>query len=124
MVTKTVAKNVIQKLPGLTFADNPVIVGLTAIDIYTVPAGRKSLLTSLFSRAVSFGANTFMRFSLITPTVLRLENATAPETVLTEKLINTNGILLQAGTIIRLDGDAAANNGSMGFDIKVEETAA
>lgn len=124
MVTKLVAKNVIQKLPGLTFADNPNTVGVTAIDIYTVPAGRKSLLTSLFSRAVSFGTNVFMQFSLITPTVLRLERATAPETVLTEKLINTNGILLQAGTIIRLDGDGGANNGSMGFDIKVEETAA
>lgn len=124
LVGKRTALNVVQKLPGLTFADNPVIVGVVAIDIYTVPAGRKAMLRSLFTRAVSFGTNTFMQFQLVTPTNLRLERATVAETVLTEKLINSNGILMQAGTIIKLDGDGAGNNGSMGYDIKVEETLA
>lgn len=124
MVGKRTALNVVQKLPGLTFADNPIIVGVVAIDIYTVPTGRKAMLKSMFTRPVSFGTNTFMQFQLITPTALRLERVTVAETVLTEKLPNTTGILMQAGTIIRLDGDGAANNGSMGYDIKVEETSA
>lgn len=124
MVGRRTALNVVQKIPGLTFADNPIIVGLVAIDIYTVPVGRKAMLRSLFTRAVSFGSNTFMQFQLVTPTSLRLERATLVELVLTEKLVNSTGILMQAGTIIRLDGDAALNNGSMGYDIKVEETSA
>lgn len=124
LVGRRTALNVIQKIPGITFAANPVIVGTTAIDIYTVPAGRKALLKSMFTRLVSLGANTLITFQLITPTNLRLERTTVPETVLTEKLTNTSGILMQAGTIIRLDGDNGADNGSVGYDIKVEETSA
>jgi len=124
LVGRRTALNVVQKLPGLTFADNPVIVGVTAIDIYTVPTGRKALLTSLFTRLVSLGAGTLITFQLITPTNLRLVRTTVAETVLTEKLTNTTGILMQAGTIIRLDGDSGADNSSVGFDIKVEETSA
>jgi len=124
LVGKRVALNSVQKIPGLTFADNPVIVGVTPIDIYTVPAGRKALLKSMFTRLVSLGAGTLITFQLITPTNLRLVRTTVPETVLTEKLTNTNGILLQTGTIIRLDGDSGADNSSVGYDIKVEETSA
>jgi len=124
LVGRRTALNTVQKLPGLTFADNPVIVGVAAIDIYTVPANRKALFTSMFTRLVSLGTNTQITFQLITPTNLRLVRTTVPETVLTEKLTNTNGLLLQAGTIIRLNGDGAGNNGSVGYDIKVEETSA
>lgn len=124
MVGRRTALNVVQKLPGLTFADNPVIVGVTAIDIYTVPAGRKALLKSLFTRLVSLGAGTLITFQLITPTNLRLVRTTVAETVLTEKLTNTSGILMQAGTIIRLNGDSGADNSSVGYDIKIEETSA
>lgn len=123
MVGKRGALNQVQKIAGFNFAANPVVVGVTAIDIYTVPAGRKAILKSMFTRPVSFGTNTFMRFSLIvTGATLRLENVTGTETVLTEKLPNTTGILMNAGDIIRLDGDGAGDNGSMGYDIKVEET--
>jgi len=124
LVGRRTALNRVQKIPGLTFEDNPVIVGVVAIDIYTVPAGRKALLESLFTRLVSLGTNTQITFQLVTPTNLRLVRTTVPETVLTEKLTNTTGILLQAGTILRLDGDGAGNNGSVGYDIKIEETSA
>jgi len=124
LVGKRTALNAVQKIPGLTFAANPAIVGVTPIDIYTVPPGRKAMLKSMFTRFVSVGAGTLITFQLITPTNLRLERTTAVEPVLTEKLINTTGILMQAGTIIRLDGDSGADNSSVGYDIKVEETAA
>lgn len=116
--------NVVQKIPGITFTDNPIVVGVVAIDIYTVPTNHKAMLKSLFTRAVSFGTNTFMQFQLVTlaGVNLRLERATVVETALTEKLVNSTGILLQAGTIIRLNADGVANNGSMGYDIKIEET--
>jgi len=124
LVGRRTALNQVQKIPGLTFAANPVIVGTTAIDIYTVPTARKALLKSLFTRLVSLGAGTLITFQLITPTNLRLVRTTVAETVLTEKLTNTNGILLQAGTILRLDGDSGADNSSVGYDVKIEETRA
>ena len=124
MVGRRTALNVVQKIPGITFTDNPIVVGVVAIDIYTVPTNHKAMLKSLFTRAVSFGTNTFMQFQLVTlaGVNLRLERATVVETALTEKLVNSTGILLQAGTIIRLNADGVANNGSMGYDIKIEET--
>jgi len=124
LVGRRTALNVVQKIPGITFTDNPIVVGVVAIDIYTVPTNHKAMLKSLFTRAVSFGTNTFMQFQLVTlaGVNLRLERATVVETALTEKLVNSTGILLQAGTIIRLNADGVANNGSMGYDIKIEET--
>lgn len=120
---RSTAKNVSQKINEISIADNPVSVGVTSQNVYTVPAGKKAKINSLFARAVSFGTNTFMRFSILSSgPAARLVNETSPETILTEKLGQTSGIEIDATDRISLDGDGAGNNGSMGFRITIQET--
>lgn len=121
MVRQTIALNQLQHNPKINVNGNPVNVGVTGQNIYTVPAGKKAVLNSLFTRLVSLGTGTFIRFNIISTVTSRLVNTTVPETVLTEKLVGTSGIEMNAGDDVQLIGDGAGDNSSVGFSLTVEE---
>lgn len=121
MVRQTIALNQLQHNPKINVNGNPVTVGVTPQNIYTVPAGKKAVLNSLFTRLVSLGTGTFIRFNIVSTVTSRLVNTTVPETVLTEKLVGTSGIEMNAGDDVQLIGDGAGDNSSVGFSLTVEE---
>lgn len=121
MVRQTIALNQLQHNPKINVNGNPVNVGVTGQNIYTVPAGKKAVLNSLFTRLVSLGTGTFIRFNIVSTVTSRLVNTTVPETVLTEKLVGTSGIEMNAGDDVQLIGDGAGDNSSVGFSLTVEE---
>jgi len=109
-------------IPTFRIEANPVVIGTTVHNIHTVPAGKKAILSSLFTRLVSLGGNVLIRFQIVGAVTSRIVETTVPETILTEKLSNTTGIELDAGDILQLVGDSGSDNGSVGYIAKLQET--
>lgn len=120
MVRKTTALNQTQKITNQRLNGNSVIVGVTAVILRTVPAGRRLEILQISNRAISFGTNTVMDINI---GGRRLRRASATDDNLVDIPQGKNQTL-EAGETITLSGDGAGNNGSVDFMISFRETAA
>lgn len=93
-----------------------VLIGTTAVILYTCPTGKRALVKSFKITPTGFGAGTFIdAYKSTTP----IKRYTAMATAMDE--IAGQGILLVAGQTLRLKGDSAANNESADYDISMQE---
>jgi len=113
-----IARNQIQSLAQNVQADgNPSTIGsTTTITMYTCPAGKVALVTSLLVRFTGLGGNTSV---FVNARALRLREATATEASMIESA--GQGIRLEATETITLTGDNGADNGSAFFVVSVVE---
>jgi len=97
---------------------NPSTIGSgTTITMYTCPAGKVALVTSLLVRFTGLGGNTSL---FVNARVRRLrEDTTGTEASMVESA--GQGIRLEATETITLTGNNAADNGSAFFVISVAE---
>jgi len=120
LVGRRTALNQTQKITTRVLNGNSVIVGVAAVILLTVAAGRKIEIFEVSNRAVSFGTNTLMDINIGGQ---RLRRTTAADLNLVDIPQGKNQTLV-AGETITLDGDGVGNNGSMNFMISYRETAA
>lgn len=117
MVGTTNSLNQIQKLDvNVRIINRTVAIGTTEVTLYTCPANKAALVKSYQRNCDNLGANSFIRWKAAGGSVARI---TATDTQLVE--MAGNGIRLEAGETLAVNGDAVANNGSADFVIGIQE---
>ena len=119
-VARLQTRNQTQKITGQVINGNSILVGVAAVILRTVAAGRRLEITEISMRAVSFGTNTLMDINIGGQ---RLRRVTAADTNLVDIPAGKSQVLI-AGETITLSGDGAGNNGSINFMISFRETPA
>lgn len=120
MVRITTALSSVQKIPP-TVGDqsNSSFVGVTAVVLYTCPAGKRAQVQRLAFRTISYGTNTVMQANVKGERVRRtISPAVDVDPV---RVDQAEFIVLTAGETITLSGDGAGNNGSIDFIFTVLE---
>lgn len=106
-----------QVIPDKSNNGTSVIIGTTAVTIYTCPTGKKSIIKSLSFAGTSYGAGTYIR-SLVNG--IETRRATVIEVAQVNSL-PAGQIILTAGQTVTLVGDSAANNESAEYNVTYQE---
>lgn len=120
MTSKTTTLNQTQKITTQVLNGNSVLVGVAAVTILTVAAGKIVQIDRVATRMISFGTNTLMDINIGGQ---RLDRRTVADLNLVDIPQGRNQVLV-AGETIELSGDGAGNNGSINFMISYKETPA
>lgn len=117
LVGRTRALNAPQIIPDTNIIGTKANVGTTQSIIYTVPAGKKAIITKYLTKMIALGANTF-----IAPRINTFKtrgNVTIVETVYVDEKMDR--LVLLAGDTANFIGDNAANNGTIDFIFAIQE---
>jgi len=112
-----IARNAQQKILEQSVKGNSNIIGTTIVVLYTVPSGKKAIITSASFRLVSVGANTDLDIDIGNERFVRTQTTS----LFMVDLPTAIGKELDAGDTIELMGDSGSDNGSMNFFFTFKE---
>ncbi len=106
-----------QVISDLSINGTSVVIGTTAVTLYTCPANKKAIIKSFSFAGTSFGAGTYIK-SLVNAIETR-------RTIIIEtQQVNSLGsgqIIVTAGQTVQLKGDSGANNESAEYNLTYQE---
>jgi len=108
-----VARNQSQVTGDTSLKGNENSIGTTPTILYTVPAGKKAIVTAAAARFVSGGANTNLDITIAGERIFR--ESAAPSPPVLQDIPNVKGMVMLATETIVLLGDSGSDNGSMNF---------
>ena len=114
-----ISRNQAQVNSDITIKGNENTIGSTVTTLYTVPAGKKTVVKSGAARFVSGGANALLEV-LVGGERVHRETA-APSPPILQDIGTIKGMTMEAAETIQLQGDSGSNNGSMNFSFTLTE---
>jgi hypothetical protein len=112
----TIQKPEINKVVSGTFTT----AGVTALTLYQVPAGKSAIVRSFLTKMGAFGSGTYLNW-IVRGVVVRRTNSPADTNENRAVEVAGNGLRLNSGDTIQVQGNAAGNNEDGEYYIGVQE---